>query len=73
MAKRVRAAIGDRWVTCQVCGAEEFRERGVKLNSTGMEFMSLAWADESATGLICLTCGYVHLFAGGALTVQKVK
>ncbi|GGS56343.1 hypothetical protein AB0E75_11440 [Streptomyces griseoviridis] len=64
MAKKpVRAAVGDIWITCQVCGSERFRDRSVLLNSSGMEFMKMAWANESATGLICWQCGYVHLFA----------
>ena len=62
MAKPVRAALDDIWITCQICEGDLFRVRNVLLNSSGMEFMRLAWADESATGLICWRCGYVHLF-----------
>ncbi|MFF1447762.1 hypothetical protein ACFVYF_06360 [Streptomyces sp. NPDC058274] len=69
--KPVRAAIGDHWITCQVCKSDRFRGRGIKLNSTGMEFMKLAWADETATGLICWQCGYVHLFANSALQLYR--
>ncbi|MFA3839068.1 hypothetical protein [Streptomyces aureus] len=36
MAKPVRASLGEMWITCQVCRSELFRERGIKLNSTGM-------------------------------------
>jgi hypothetical protein len=71
--KPVRAAIGDAWITCQVCRGELFRERGVKLNSSGMEFMNLAWADETATGLICWQCGYVHLFVNRDIQLYKAE
>lgn len=64
MAKTVRATLNDVTFTCRVCEGGLFRERQVLLNSSGMEFMKLAWANESARGLICLQCGYVHLFAG---------
>ncbi|MER7079601.1 hypothetical protein [Saccharopolyspora kobensis] len=50
---------------CLVCGHAWFWSREVKLNSTGAEFFGLAWANESAMGLICDKCGYVHEFAGG--------
>ncbi|MEU4087832.1 hypothetical protein [Streptomyces aureus] len=48
MAKKpVRAALGDVWLNCQVCQGDLFREREVLLNSAGMEFMNLAWANET--------------------------
>ncbi|MCX5280795.1 hypothetical protein [Streptomyces sp. NBC_00198] len=72
MAKKpVRAALGDVWLNCQVCKGDLFRERDVLLNSTGMEFMKLAWADESATGLICWRCGYVHLFVNRDIKLHR--
>jgi hypothetical protein len=36
-----------------------------------MEFMNLAWADESATGLICWQCGYVHLFVNREIKLYR--
>ncbi|MFB9569881.1 hypothetical protein [Saccharopolyspora hordei] len=49
---------------CLVCGGALFHRREVKLNSTGAELFNLAWANASATGLVCAECGYVHEFAG---------
>ncbi|MEU6321985.1 hypothetical protein [Streptomyces sp. NPDC047009] len=72
MAKPVRAALGEIWITCQICKGDVFRERGVLLNSAGMEFMKLAWADEKATGLICRRCGYVHLFVDSDIKLYRV-
>ncbi|GHF78252.1 hypothetical protein ACFFSH_36720 [Streptomyces filamentosus] len=71
MAKPVRARIGKREIRCLTCGGDVFREREVKLNSTGMEFFNLAWANESATGLICWSCGYVQLFVNGGISLYR--
>jgi hypothetical protein len=71
-SKPVRAALGEVWLTCQGCQGDLFRERSVLLNSPGMEFMKLAWADESATGLICLRCGYVHLCVNKGINLHQV-
>ncbi|MFD9907028.1 hypothetical protein [Streptomyces sp. NPDC059063] len=71
MAKPMRAAIGDMWITCHVCKSDTFRNREVKLNSSGMELLNLAWANESATGLICWRCGYVHLFVNRELKLYR--
>ncbi|WP_432059887.1 hypothetical protein [Streptomyces sp. S1] len=71
MAKPVHAHIGEKKIHCLICGGDVFREREVKLNSTGMEFFNLAWANESATGLICTSCGHVHLFAHGHLSLYR--
>jgi hypothetical protein len=69
--KPVRAAVGGVWITCQICRGDLFRERSVMLNSVGMEFMKMAWADETATGLICRQCGYVHLFVNRDIQLYK--
>ncbi|MCK2238704.1 MULTISPECIES: hypothetical protein [unclassified Crossiella] len=58
------ATVRGRALRCLVCGDREFWSREVKLNTTGAEFLGLAWANRSALGLICESCGHVHLFAG---------
>lgn len=73
MAKRVHAEIGERRIRCLVCDGDVFRDREVKLNSTGMELFNLAWANESATGLVCWSCGYVHLFVPGRLKLYRAQ
>ncbi|ANZ20579.1 hypothetical protein SNOUR_36755 [Streptomyces noursei ATCC 11455] len=73
MAKPVRAALGGVWIKCSFCQGDLFRDREVKLNSSGMEFMNLSWANESATGLICWNCGYVQLFVNRDLELYKQK
>jgi len=49
---------------CLVCRGELFTQREIKLNTSGMEFMDLGWANRSGTGLICEGCGFVHTFVG---------
>ncbi|MFI6417399.1 hypothetical protein ACIBG6_08295 [Streptomyces sp. NPDC050842] len=73
MAKIVHGEIGDKKIHCLMCGGDVFREREVKLNSSGMEFFNLAWANESANGLICCSCGYVHLFVPGRLKIYRAQ
>jgi hypothetical protein len=63
--------VHDRPLRCLVCGADEFWDREVKLNSTGLELFDLGWANRSALGLICATCGFVHEFLGDAVSLWK--
>ncbi|MGW7056710.1 hypothetical protein [Streptomyces sp. NPDC054887] len=73
VAKPVHASVEDIWIACHVCDEDLFRVREVKLNSFGMEFLNLAWADESATGLICAHCGYVHLFVNRNIRLYRAR
>jgi predicted nucleic-acid-binding Zn-ribbon protein len=61
---------GDRYA-CVICGAGAFVDRPVKLNSTAAEPFDLAWANETATGLICTNCGYVHEFVGDKIQLYE--
>lgn len=66
MAKRHarRASVLGRPLGCVVCQGDAFYSREIKLQTTGMTFFDLDWANESAEGVVCLACGYVHTFAG---------
>lgn len=50
-------------LVCLVCRGEFFHRRRYKLNTTGMEFLDLAWANEDATCLVCVKCRHIHWFA----------
>ena len=65
--KPALVTIDGRPFRCGLCNNDEFFDREVKLNSTGMEILDLGWASQSATGLICSQCGYVHLFVNDAI------
>ncbi len=60
-----------RRLTCLVCGGERFAYREVSMNTAGMSFMGLDWANKTADGAICRTCGFVHTFMGGAVEWRK--
>jgi predicted nucleic-acid-binding Zn-ribbon protein len=49
-------------LNCLVCRGNLFFDREIKLNTSGAEFFNLGWANQSATGLVCERCGYVHTF-----------
>jgi hypothetical protein len=55
-------------LACLVCGGGDFTRREIKLNTTGMAFLDLDWANRSGEGAICRACGYVHTFLDGDLT-----
>lgn len=54
------------FLSCHVCGGLQFASREVKMTTTGMTFFDLDWLNKSADGVICLRCGYVHVFMGNA-------
>lgn len=49
---------------CLVCQGQLFFDREIKLNTSGMEFLGIEWANRSGTALICDGCSFVHTFAG---------
>jgi predicted nucleic-acid-binding Zn-ribbon protein len=59
--------IGRNPFGCHVCQGRLFFRREIKLNTTRMEFLDLGWLNQSATGLVCVQCGYVHLFLSNAV------
>ena len=57
--------------TCLVCEGTLFFDREVMLNTSGMEFLGVEWANQSGTGLICAGCGYVHTFCNDSIELWK--
>ena len=53
---------GGKQVTCPHCGLAEFAEGHPLLNTAGMTFAGLDWADKSATTLACTNCGRIQWF-----------
>jgi|SRR5215469_2611177 len=58
----IRVQIFGQSLSCTVCGNRTFRERSSLLNTAGMTFFKLDWANKSATNFICSKCGYVFWF-----------
>jgi len=59
--------------TCRFCRGAQFWERAVKLNTGGLEFLGVEWANKTAEGVICTTCGLVHEFLGSTIEFWQVE
>lgn len=55
-----------RFLACQMCEGLLFAQREVKMTTGAMTFFDLDWLNKSADGVICVRCGFVHLFMGEA-------
>ncbi len=49
-------------VRCPHCGGERFVEGRAQLNSAGLTFLNLDWANRSAATLACVECGRLEWF-----------
>ena len=49
-------------VICPQCGGSQFEEGSALLNTAGMTFLGLDWANKSATVLICSQCSHIQWF-----------
>jgi hypothetical protein len=47
---------------CSHCGGENFDTGTAQLNTAGMTFLGLDWANQSANLLICTKCGHIDWF-----------
>ncbi len=47
---------------CPVCKNDTFWERRTLMNTPGMTFMKLDWANKTAQNYICDDCGHVYWF-----------
>jgi hypothetical protein len=56
------ATVRRRPFECTVCGGGLFWHRSALLNTPGLAFFDLAWANRSANLLICADCGFVNWF-----------
>lgn len=49
-------------LTCSHCGCGHFTHDQFLLNSRGMSFMGLDWANENANVYLCKNCGHIEWF-----------
>ncbi len=68
-AKATKGALGpgsyrvkEKEVICSHCGYSEFTEGSAQLNTAGMTFIGLDWANKSAYTLLCSNCGHIEWF-----------
>lgn len=55
-------AAGGKQIACEHCGHEAFVEGRALLNTFGMTFLGLDWANQSATTLMCDRCGRIQWY-----------
>ena len=58
----IEVTVGDKGLTCLVCGNNRFDERKSLLNTRAGELFNVAWLDAKATNFICTKCGYIFWF-----------
>ncbi|OQX81630.1 MAG: hypothetical protein B6D64_01720 [Bacteroidetes bacterium 4484_276] len=47
---------------CLICKGNMFWERTTLMNTPGMSFLGLDWANRNAINYVCDSCGHVHWF-----------
>ena len=57
-----RQTIHGNNLVCPVCNHDKFWFRETLMNTPGMTFFGLEWANKRATNYICDKCGYVYWF-----------
>lgn len=57
-----RFVVAGKAVACAHCGSDRFVEGRAQLNSAGMTFLNLDWANRSAATLACTSCGRIEWF-----------
>lgn len=59
-----RYSVAGIQVKCSHCGGQDFDAGSAMLNTAGMTFLGLDWANRNASVLICTRCGHVEWFLG---------
>ena len=49
-------------ITCDQCGNDEFLPGRAQLNTVGLTFLGLDWANQSAYTLMCSQCGRIEWY-----------
>lgn len=57
-----RFTLMGRPLKCPHCGHGAFHQGSALLNTAGMTFFNLDWANRSATTLACTQCGHIDWF-----------
>jgi hypothetical protein len=57
-----RFVVGGKAVSCGHCARDHFVEGRAQLNTAGLSFLNLDWANRSAATLTCTSCGHIEWF-----------
>lgn len=58
---------------CPICGCEAFYDRKTLLNTAGMTYLGLDWANDEATNYVCRDCSYIFWFENPREKIDKVE
>ena len=53
---------GGKQIVCEHCDHDQFDEGKAQLNTVGMTFLGMDWANKTATTLMCDACGRIHWY-----------
>lgn len=65
MAKNIEAkeiSVQGNKLECPICKNDKFWPKETLMNTPGLTFFGLEWANKAATNYICDSCGYVYWF-----------
>ncbi len=54
--------IAGKSLVCPVCANEDFWKRKTLMNTPGLTFFGIEWANRQAINYVCNRCGYVFWF-----------
>ena len=57
-----RRSVDGHELKCPVCGHEEFCKRKTLMNTPGLTFLGVEWANRQADNYVCDQCGYILWF-----------
>lgn len=49
-------------LSCPICGNSNFRKRQTLLNTPGLTFLGVEWANKKADNYVCDSCGHILWF-----------
>ena len=62
MERKIYLGERDIQLVCPICGGKKFFKRATLMNTAGMTFLDLDWANPEATNFICEDCTYIYWF-----------
>ncbi len=63
--------VGGKPVKCPHCGKKIFEHRAILLNTPGLTFFGVEWANKTAAVLACTSCGQIQWFANEPKRLAK--
>lgn len=55
-------SLNGKQISCSHCSQNRFQKRDILLNTPGLTFFGLDWANRTAITLTCTTCGRIEWF-----------